>query len=86
MKNNWNEFSGLFAPIYKCPKHGEIWHVETVKDIDIENDEVYEFTVCAQCYKPVVQIYDDGIPVMHPLTQEEAYWESYSPDEDEESE
>lgn len=76
------EFSGLFAPMYKCPKHGEVWHVETVESYDTEYDEVYVNKVCSQCYSEVVPYEHDGKPVVHPLTNEEAMWEMYSPFED----
>lgn len=56
------EFSGLFAPMYKCPKHGEVWHVETVESYDTEYDEVYVNKVCSQCYSEVVPYEQPRVP------------------------
>ncbi len=70
-----NDFSGIFAPLYKCPNHGEVWHVETVEEIDTINDDVYYFEVCSQCGHAVTPITHEGAPVVHPLTNEEAFWE-----------
>jgi hypothetical protein len=75
------EFSGLFAPMYKCSKHGEIWHVLTFDEIDKVNDEEYQIVYCAKCGNEVTRVFVDGVPVMHPLTDEEAYWETYTEDE-----
>lgn len=84
--DNWsrkNEFSGVLAPLYTCPQHGEVYHVQMVGECDPENDEVYEHPVCSYCGASVTPILHDGIPVCHPLTVEELYWDSYGEDEDE---
>lgn len=80
------EFSGLFAQIYQCPEHGETWHVETATEVDSVNDEVYEHVLCSRCHRSVTPLLHDGVPVMHPLTDEEAYWEMGGDDDDEEEE
>jgi uncharacterized protein with PIN domain len=79
-----NDFSGLFAPIYVCPEHGETWHAESVEEIDSVNDEVYAWHKCPKCHREVKLLVHDGHPAMHPLTAEEAYWETWSEDNDEE--
>ena len=81
------EFSGLLAPMFKCPQHGEVWRVETVEIIDTDRDDVNIQVLCGVCYDVVVPFVVDGLPVMHPLTDEQAYWEMMSaddPDEDDE--
>lgn len=78
------EFSGLFALIYVCPEHGETWHTEYVEDIDTEYDEVYSRVICGQCHHDVKPLMCDGHQVVHPLTDEEAYWETSSPFDDDE--
>lgn len=75
--------SGIFAPLYQCPKCGEIWHVQTVEEIDTENDEIYLHTICDICHSDVTPVLWDGHPVVHPLTDEELYWESSSDDDEE---
>lgn len=81
-----NDFSGLFAPIYVCSEHGETWHAEVVEEIDTDHDEVYQWRKCPKCHVEVKPLLHDGYPVMHPLTNDEAYWESgvgFGDDEDE---
>ena len=77
------QFSGLFAPMYTCPEHGDVWHVDSFEEIDTENDEVYERRLCSKCHCDVTPLLHDGHPVVHPLTDEEAYWETYDADDDE---
>jgi hypothetical protein len=71
MGNNMftGEFSGLFAPMWKCPTHGEVWGIEEIT----EGDET--FHLCSICHQIVTPLYHDGLRVMHPLTDEQAYWE-----------
>lgn len=78
----------MFAQLYKCSKHGEVWHVQTVEEIDTVNDEVYPRSVCSDCHSDVTPILHDGHPTYHALTEEEMYWESSSPffDNDDEEE
>lgn len=64
-------FSGIFAPLYRCPMHGETWHVQRVEEIDCENDEVYVFMACSRCYATCEPVMKDGLPVLHPLTDDE---------------
>jgi hypothetical protein len=71
--------------MYVCSEHGETWHAELVEEIDTDHDEVYQFRKCPKCHHEVKPLLHDGHPVMHPLTQEEAYWESWSDDEEEEA-
>jgi hypothetical protein len=78
-----SQFSGLFAPMYVCPEHGEIWHTDAIEEIDTEGDEVYERRLCTQCHRDVMPLLHDGHPVLHPLTDEEAYWDTYTGDDDE---
>jgi hypothetical protein len=79
-----NDFSGLFAPVYVCSEHGETWHVEFATEIDSVNDEVYEHHICSLCRRDVVPLLHDGHTVLHPLTNDEAYWETWSKEEDDE--
>lgn len=84
--DKWPEFSGLFAPMYHCNEHGDFWqHIEEVEEIDSTNDEVYTLKLCPTCHRSVTPLYHDGHRVMHPLTTEEAYWETYTGDDDEEA-
>lgn len=78
-----DEFSGVIAPLYRCPKCGEVWRVTHAEDIDTENDEIYEWLACSSCGSSVTAILHDGHPVCHPLTVEEMYWDNYGEDEDE---
>lgn len=79
--DNWSLFSGIFAPVYVCPEHGETWHAEVMEEIDTDHDEVYQWRKCPKCHSEVKPLLRNGHPVMHPLTQEEAYWDSYSEDD-----
>lgn len=81
-----NQFSGIFAPIYVCPEHGETWHAQLVEDIDTENDDVFERRVCPDCPRDVAPLLHDGLQVMHPLTVEEVYWETYSEEDEDDYE
>ena len=65
----------MFALVYVCPTHGEVWHVERTETCDTENDEVYEFMVCSVCGLEVRPLIRDGIQVVHPLTDEEMFLE-----------
>lgn len=81
------EPSGLFAPIYVCPEHGQIWQIEIETVIDTDQDDVYNRRCCPKCRRDVTPLLHDGNPVLHPLTDEEAYWETSSPfDEPEDDE
>lgn len=77
----------MFAPIYFCPVHGETWHAAVVEIIDSQNDEVYEIRACPQvgCTHECRPLFHDGKQVLHPLTDEEMYWETmnWGDDEDE---
>lgn len=79
----------MFAQLYNCPTHGEVWHTEIAEEIDTENDEVYPHRVCSCCFSDVTEVLHNGMPCLHPLTEEEMFWEAYDPSErllDEESE
>ena len=65
----------MFAQIFRCPKHGEVWHTEIAEDIDTENDDIYAYRVCSSCYSDVTEVRHEGSPVFHPLTDEEVFWE-----------
>ena len=67
----------LFAAMYKCPEHGETWRTYHTEEIDDENDEVYEHRLCSVCHQDVTPILHDGVPILHPLTDEEAYWQHW---------
>jgi hypothetical protein len=69
------DFSGLFAPMWNCKQHGDMWHIEEVEEIDTVNDDVYTLKLCPHCHQSVTPLYHDGLRVMHPLTDEQAYWE-----------
>lgn len=73
----------MFAPIYICPKHGETWHVEHAETIDTDHDEIYEYIVCDKCGSEVKPLLHEGHQVVHPLTDDEIFWELQT-DEDEE--
>lgn len=71
----------MFAQIYLCSKHGEVWHTEIAEEIDCENDEVYSHRVCSHCYSDVTELLHEGQPCLHALTDEEMFWETYDPSE-----
>lgn len=78
------EFSGLLAPMWNCKQHGDIWNIEEVEEVDTVNDEAYTLKLCPTCHQTVTPLYHDGLRVMHPLTDEEAYFEQSANDEDDE--
>lgn len=78
--DNYSKFSGLFAPMFHCKQHGDIWHIEEVEEIDTVNDEIYTLKLCPTCHQTVTPLYHEGARVMHPLTDEEVYWEQMSTD------
>ncbi len=82
--DNYSHFSGVLAPLYACPEHGQVWRVEAVHEIDTANDEVYEHYICALCHKDVRPIFHEGAAVCHPLTDEELYWDNYGADDEDE--
>ena len=71
----------MFAQIYICPKHGEIWHTEIIEEIDTKNDEIYAHRVCSYCYSEITEKLYNGKPCLHALTDEEMFWETYDPSE-----
>lgn len=84
--DNYSQSSGIFAPLYLCPEHGETWHVQIIEDIDTESDSVEVRRVCDKCYRDVKPVLHEGNQVMHALTVEEAYWDNMSfGDEDEDN-
>lgn len=64
----------VFAPVYECPKCGDVWRVEMVEMIDCERDDVWQEPMC-KCGRSVREkfVEQDGkrVPVWHPLTDEE---------------
>lgn len=72
----------MIAPIYRCPSHGETWHVECSETCDTENDEVYEIMICSRCGREVSPIVHDGVPVCHILTDEEMFLEMCTDEDD----
>jgi len=82
----------MFAPIYTCPKCGDVWHVQIIEDINTEHDEIYRIPICENCNSEVFEKMEDGIPVLHALTPEEMDMElnsnycddEYFPDDDDE--
>lgn len=74
----------MFAPIFTCPKCGDTWHVRTVEIIDADRDEVFEDHQCDQCGSSVRPKVVDGLPVWHPLTEEEIDEMQMFSDEEEE--
>lgn len=65
----------MFAQLFKCKVHGEIWNVEYTEIIDTDNDEVYSVALCPKCYREVLPIFDGGKPVCHVLTEEEMFFD-----------
>lgn len=72
--------SGIFAPLYKCAEHGDIWKIELFPVIDTDNDEAYNVPQCPKCQREVLPVIIEGKPAMHALTREEAFWENYNPE------
>ena len=68
----------MFAQIYICPIHGETWHIQQAEEIDTDNDEVYQFMACDKCGSEVKPLLHDGHQVVHPLTDEEMFFEMQS--------
>lgn len=63
----------MFAQIYECSEHGQIWQgVYTAEIIDIVNDDVYHIPSCSLCNRSVRPVMHEGAPVVHVLTPEEA--------------
>lgn len=73
----------MFAPLYRCPNHGDVWRVENAEAIDTVNDEIYPYTLCALCHFDVSPVMHDGHPVFHPLDDEEMFWEMQGDEDDE---
>ncbi len=73
----------MFAPIYICPKCGETWHVEQAEVFDTDQDEIYQFMVCQKCGSEVKPLLHDGHQVVHPLTDEEMFFEMQSGEDEE---
>lgn len=65
----------MLTPLYRCPKCGDTWQVESYEFIDTDRDDVEPAMICSACFsvvRPVIN--DEGIPVYHELTDEEVYW------------
>lgn len=65
----------VFAPIYECPKCGDVWRgVSIVEDIDCDRDSVEHRAVCS-CGRDVREkvVIEDGqrVPCWHALTDDE---------------
>lgn len=63
----------MFAPLFKCPKCGEVWRVSIQEECEYEYDEIYEIAMCEQCGSTdLTPIKDEkGKPVVHLLTDDE---------------
>ncbi|MEM1339804.1 MAG: hypothetical protein AAGF96_18735 [Bacteroidota bacterium] len=78
----------MFTQIYECPgcECKETWQVAVIQQIDAERDDVWDQVVCRNCgssdLKPKID--EEGNRIMHVLTEEEFFWETYlESDEDE---
>jgi len=45
-------------------------------DIDVDNDDIYEWLMCPSCCREVKPKIVNGLPAMKELTPEDLYWES----------
>lgn len=62
----------MFAQVFKCPTHGDVWHVQMVSIADNVNDDVYTIPVCKLCGQECTPVLTGGgIEVWHALTDEE---------------
>lgn len=60
------------ANIYTGCKCGETWNVSTGQTEDVERDEVYHFDYCTVCGGTnLTQKFENGLPCMHEITEEE---------------
>ena len=73
----------MLTPMFKCPKCGPVWRVDSSEIIDEANDEAYPANSCLTCGSgPLPLLYEDGLQVMHEMTFEEmqdesGYWDDF---------
>ena len=62
----------MLAPLYDCPKCGQVWRVYSYHEIDVDRDDVEIDIYCERCgQKDIKPLEADGKPVLYRLTDEE---------------
>ena len=76
--------------IFICPGCGEILadQIETITEIDCDNDDVYAFAVCSKCCNEVsLKLNENGFPCYKEVDHERWLWAvGFYDEEDEEDE